>query len=64
MVTVFFPRVEESRTGVHRFKVREKRPKRDLKGNFFVRRVVPVWTKLQEEATEAGAAVEVANGDV
>eukprot|EP00061_Rhincodon_typus_P004333 g22323.t1 len=46
--------VGESITTEHSFKVRRERYKRDLRGNFFMQRVVRVWNGLPEEAVEAG----------
>lgn len=47
----FFPRVGESRTREHRFKVRGgDRLNRNLRGNLFIERVVGVWKELPEEA--------------
>ena len=40
------PRVGESRTSGHGFKVKGKRFNRNLRGNIFTQRVVGVWNKL------------------
>ena len=49
-----FPKVGESKTRGHRFKVRGERYKRVQRGNFFTQRVVSVWNKLPEVVVEAG----------
>ena len=49
-----FPKVGESKTREHRFKVRGERYKRVQKGNFFTQRVVSVWNKLSELVVKAG----------
>eukprot|EP00061_Rhincodon_typus_P014461 g41490.t1 len=49
-----FPRVGESETRGHSFKVKGERFERDLRGNFFMHRVVHVWNELPEEVVEAG----------
>ena len=49
-----FPKVGESKTRGHRFKVRGERYKRVQRGNFFTQRVVSVWNKLPEAVVEAG----------
>ena len=49
-----FPKVGESKTRGHRFKVRGKRYKSVQRGNFFTQRVVCVWNKLPEVVVEAG----------
>ena len=47
-----FPKVGESKTRGHRFKMRGERCKR--RSNFFTQRVVSVWDKLPEAVVEAG----------
>ena len=49
-----FPKVGESKTRGHRFKVRGERYKRVQRGNFFTQRVVSVWNKLPEVEVEVG----------
>ena len=49
-----FPKVVESKTRGHRFKVRGERYKSVQRGNFFTQRVVSVWNKLPEVVVEAG----------
>ena len=44
------PKVGESKTGGHRFKVRGERYKGVQRGNFFTHRVVSVWNKVVVEA--------------
>eukprot|EP00061_Rhincodon_typus_P007655 g29575.t1 len=51
-----FPRVGKSKTRGHRFKVRGKRFEKDLKGKFFMRRMVHVQNELPEEVVEAAVA--------
>ena len=48
-----FPKVGESKTRGHRFKVRGERHKKVQRGNFFTQRVVNVWNKLPEVIVEA-----------
>ena len=52
-----FPKVGESKTRGHRFKVREERYKSVQRGYFFTQRVVSVWNKLPEVVVEAGAVL-------
>ena len=52
-----FPRVEESITRGHRFKVRGARFKGDVRGRFFTERVVGAWNTLLGEAVEADTVV-------
>eukprot|EP00061_Rhincodon_typus_P011629 g36796.t1 len=47
-----FPRVGEFKTRGHRFKVRGKRYERDLRGNFFMQRMVLMWNESLEEMVE------------
>ena len=49
-----FPKVGESKTRGHRFKVRGERYKRVQRDNFFTQRVMSVWNKLAEVVVEAG----------
>ena len=49
-----FPKVGESKTRGHRFKVRGERYKSVQRGSFFTQRVVSVWNKLPEVVVEAG----------
>ena len=49
-----FPRVEESITRGHRFKVRGASFKRDVRGRFFTQRVVGVWKPLPGEIVGSG----------
>ena len=49
-----FPKVGESKTRGHRFKVRGERYKSVQRGNYFTQRVVSVWNKLPEVVVEAG----------
>ena len=49
-----FPKVGESKTIGHRFKVRGERYKSAQRGNFFTQRVTSVWNKLPEIVVEAG----------
>ena len=49
-----FPKVGESKTRGHRFKVRGERYKSVQRGNFFTQRMVSVWNKLPEVVVEAG----------
>ena len=48
-----FPKVGESKTRGHRFKVRGEGYKSVQRGNFFAQRVVSVWNKLPEVVVEA-----------
>ena len=52
-----FPRVEESITRGHRFKVRGASFKGDVQGKFFTQRVVGAWNSLLGEVVEADAIV-------
>ena len=52
-----FPRVEESITGGHRFKVRGARFKGDVRGKFFTQRVVGAWNSLPGEIVAADTIV-------
>ena len=47
-----FPKVGESKTRGHRFKVRGERNRRVQRGNFFTQRVVSVWNQLPEVVVE------------
>ena len=47
-----FPKVGESKTRGHRFKVRGERYKSVQRGKFFTQRVVSVWNKLPEVVVE------------
>ena len=49
-----FPKVGESKTRGHRFKVRGERYKSVQRGSFFTQSVVSVWNKLPEVVVEAG----------
>ena len=49
-----FPKVGESKTRGHRFKVRGESYKSVQRGNLFTQRVVSVWNKLPEAVVEAG----------
>ena len=49
-----FPKVGESKTRGHRFKVRGERYKSVQRGNFFTQMVVSVWNELPEAVVEAG----------
>ena len=49
-----FPKVGESKTRGHRFKVRGERYKKVQRGNCFTQRVVSVWNKLPEVVVEGG----------
>ena len=49
-----FPKVGESKTRGHRFKVRRERSKSVQRGNFFTQRVASVWDKLPEVVVESG----------
>ena len=49
-----FPKVGESKTRGHRFKVRGERYKSVQRGNFFTQRVVSVWNELPEVVVETG----------
>lgn len=49
------PRVGESRTGGHRFKLRGERINGKLRSsNLFTQRMVHMWNELLEEVVEAG----------
>ena len=50
-----FPRVGDPKTRGQRVKVRGKRFKRDLRGNFFMQRVVRTCNELPEKVVEAGS---------
>ena len=52
-----FPRVEESITRGHRFKVRGVRFKGDVRGRFFTQRVVGAWNSLPGKVVEADTIV-------
>ena len=52
-----FPRVEESITRGHRFKVRGARFKGDVRGRFFTQRVVGASNSLPGEVVEADTVV-------
>ena len=52
-----FPRVEESITRGHRFKVRGARFKEDVPGKFFTQRVVGAWNSLPGKVVEADTVV-------
>ena len=52
-----FPRVKESITRGHKFKVRGARFKGDVRGKFFTRRVVGAWNLLPGEVVEVDAIV-------
>ena len=52
-----FPRVEESITRGHRFKVRGARFKGDVRGRFLTQRVVGAWNSLPGEVVEADTIV-------
>lgn len=49
-----FPREGESKIRGRRFKVREERFKRDLRGNFLRQRVVCILSELPEKVVKAG----------
>jgi len=49
-----FPKVGESETRGHRFKVRGDRFRRVQRGNIFTERVVSVWNELPEAVVVAG----------
>ena len=49
-----FPKVGESKTRGHRFKVRGERYKRAQRGNLFTHRVVSVWNELPDVVVEPG----------
>ena len=42
------------KTRGHRFKMRGKRFKKAVKGNFFTQKVVRIWNLLPEKVVEAG----------
>ena len=48
-----FPKVGESKTRAHRFKVRGERYKRVQRDNFFTQWVLSVWNELPEVVVEA-----------
>ena len=52
-----FPRVEESITRGHRFKVRGARFKGDVRGRFFTQSVVGAWNSLPGQVVEADTVV-------
>ena len=52
-----FPRVEESITRGHRFKVQGARFKGDERGKFFTQRVVGGWNSLPGEVVEVDTIV-------
>ena len=52
-----FPRVEESMTRGHRFKMQGARFKGDVRGKFFTQRVVGAWNSLPGEVVEADTIV-------
>ena len=52
-----FPRVEESITRGHRFKVQGARFKGDVRGKFFTQRVVGAWNSLPGEVVKANTIV-------
>ena len=54
MKEYLFPKVGESKTRGHRFKVSGERYKSVQRGDFFTQRVVSVWNKLPEVVGEAG----------
>jgi len=45
---MLFPRVEESSTRRHKFKVCGEKFRGDVRGRFFTQRVVNVWNALPE----------------
>lgn len=49
-----FPRVKESKTSGHRFKVSRERSEQDQIGNTFTHRVIYTWNKLPQEVVQAG----------
>ena len=53
----FFPRVEESITRGHRFKVRGARFKGDVRGKFFYTEGGGCWNSLPREVMEADTLV-------
>ena len=52
-----FPKMEESITRGHRFKVRGARFKGDVRGRCFTQRVVGAWNSLPGEVVEADMIV-------
>ena len=52
-----FPRVEESITRGHRFKVRGASFKRDVRGRFFTQCVLGVWNSLPGKVVEVDMVV-------
>ena len=53
-IQYLFPKVGESKTRGHRFKVRGERYKSVQRGNLVTQRMVSVWNKLPEIVVEAG----------
>ena len=49
-----FPRLEVSITRGHRFKMRRGKFKGDVRGKFFMQRMVGAWNALPEEVVETG----------
>ena len=54
-----FPRFEESITRRHRLKVRGGKIKRDVRGKFFIQRVMNAWNALPEEVVEADSITKL-----
>jgi len=57
----FLPKVWESKTGGHRFKVRGERFRRVQRGNFLIQRVVSAWNELPEAIVEADTILSFKN---
>lgn len=52
--SLFIPRVGESKSNRHRFKVQEKIFKGNLQASFYTQRVVGLWNELPREVVEMG----------
>lgn len=57
----FFPRVKESKTNGHKFKVRGERVKRDQRNIFFALSMLGIENKFPEEAVEVATIYNVSN---